>query len=55
MAPSDPGLLGSATKSVQFCIGAPHRDGFRAKQDSGKPDSDLGISPERRFPETLKS
>lgn len=57
MAPSDRGLVGSETtsSSVQLRIGAPHKDGFGAKQDSGKPESDLGISPERRLPETLKS
>lgn len=52
MAPSDPGLLGSAT---HFSNGAPHRNGFCPKEDWGKPDSDFGISPERRFPETLRS
>lgn len=35
MAPSDPGLVGSLTISLQGCIGAPHRAAFCAKADNG--------------------
>ena len=52
MAPSDPGFVGSG---AQFLIGAPQRNGFCPNEDSGKFDKDLGISPERRLPETLNS
>jgi hypothetical protein len=52
MAPSEPGLLGSAS---HFFNGAPHRNGFCPKDEPEKPDKDAGISPERTFPETLKS
>ena len=56
VAPSDPGLVGLLVMlSVQFFIGDPHRFGFWVKADSGKPDKDLGISPEKLLPEMLKS
>jgi hypothetical protein len=53
---------GSGTKdearagiSLHFCNGVPQRDGFCAKDESGKPESNSGIRPERMLPETLKS
>lgn len=52
MAPSDPGLVGS---DAHFFTGAPQRNGFCPNDDSGKLDNGLGISPERRLPETLNS
>ncbi|KAM0961316.1 hypothetical protein ACFX13_021030 [Malus domestica] len=55
MAPSDPGRVGSFDVPLQLCTGDPHRPGFSAKAVTGKIEKDLGISPVRRFADTLRS
>ncbi|KAM1807305.1 hypothetical protein ACFX11_030340 [Malus domestica] len=55
MAPSDQGQVGSFDVPSQFCTGDPHRPAFSTKAVTGKIEKDLGISPVRRFANTLRS
>ena len=55
IAPSDPGFVGSLATFLHIGMGDPQRIAFRSKEDTGNVERVFGISPAKRFPETLKS
>ena len=55
IAPPDPGFVGSPATFLHVGMGDPQRTAFRSKADTGNAERVFGISPARRFPETLKS
>lgn len=50
-----PGFVGSSETSLQLSNGRPQRALLPENAESGKEERDLGISPPKLFPETLKS